>query len=96
MVVLRQQQLLNLLVVDYSLRNSKLLAELCHLLLQKSGTLAVQGCRDPPTQQATLTWACLQMDTNPRGVSMLTLRFIQSILRETGSQGLAMCPGAPA
>ena len=33
---------------QYSL--SKMLPELCHLLLQKSGTQAVQGRKDPPPQ----------------------------------------------
>ena len=55
MVALRQQELLHLPAVDYSLSNSRLLAKLCHLLLQKSATPAVQGRRDPPPQQANLT-----------------------------------------
>ena len=56
MVVLRQQGLLHLPAVEYSLTNSILLPELCHVLLHKSGTLALQGRRNPPPpQQATLT-----------------------------------------
>ena len=55
MVALRQRELLHLPAVDYSLSNTRLLPKLCHLLLQKSGTVAVQGRRDPPPQQATLT-----------------------------------------
>ena len=48
MVALRQQELLHLPAVEYSLTNSRLLPKLCHLVLQKSGTLAVQVRRDPP------------------------------------------------
>ena len=67
MVALRQQGLLHLPAVDYSLSNSTLLPQLCHLLLQKSGTLAVQGRRDPPPQQATLTLGLYADGYQPRG-----------------------------
>ena len=67
MVALRQQELLHLPAVDYSLSNSRLLPKLCHLLLQKSGTLAVQGYRDPPPQLATLTLGLYADGYQPRG-----------------------------
>ena len=63
MVAVRQQELLHLLAVEYSLTNTRLLPDICHLLLQKSGTLAVQGREDPPPQQA-----CMLIDTSPGGV----------------------------
>ena len=64
---LRQQELRHLPAVDYSLSNNRLLPELCHLLLQKSGTLAVQGHSDPPPQQATLTLGLYADGYLPRG-----------------------------
>ena len=67
MVALRQQELLHLPAVEYSLSNNRLLPELCHLLLLKSGTLAVQGRRDPPPQQATLTLGLYADGNQPRG-----------------------------
>ena len=67
MVALRQHELLHLPAVDYSLSNSRVLPELSHLLLQKSGTLAVQGHRDPPPQQATLTLGLYADGYQPRG-----------------------------
>ena len=67
MVALRQPELLHLPAVDYSLSNSRHLAQLCHLLLQKSGTLAVQGLRDPPPQQATLTLGLYADGYQPKG-----------------------------
>ena len=66
-VALRQQEVLHLPAVEYSLSNSRLLPELCHLLLQKSGTLAVQGRRDPSPQQATLTLGLYADGYQPRG-----------------------------
>ena len=63
MVALRGQELLHSPAVDYG----RLLAELCHLLLQKSGTLVVQGHRDPPPQQATLTSGLYADGYQPRG-----------------------------
>ena len=62
-----EQELLHLPAVEYSLSNSTLLPELCHLLLQKSGTLAVQGRRDPPPQQATLTLGLYVDGYQPKG-----------------------------
>ena len=67
MVALRQHDLLHLLAVDYSLSSRGLLPELCHLLLHKSGTLAVQGRRDPPPQQATLILGLYANGYQPRG-----------------------------
>ena len=67
MVALREQELLHLLAVDYSLSNSRPLPDLCHLLLQKSGSLAVQGRRDPPPQQATLSLGLYTDGYQPRG-----------------------------
>ena len=67
MVALWQQELLHLPAAVYSLTNNTLLPELCHLLLQKSGTLAVQGRRDPPPQQATLTLGLYADGYQPRG-----------------------------
>ena len=43
MVALRQQDYLHLAVRTYSLTNSKLLPQLCHLLLQKNRLVAAQG-----------------------------------------------------
>ena len=40
--------------VDYSLTNSKLLPQLYHLLLKKTGLVATQGWQAPPPQHATL------------------------------------------
>ena len=67
MVAPWQQELLHLLAVEHSLNNSKLLPESCHLLLQKSRTLAVQGRRDRPPQQATLTLGLYADGYQPRG-----------------------------
>ena len=50
MVKLRQQELLHLLAVEYSLTNGTLMTELCHVLLQKSSSLAVQRRRNPTPQ----------------------------------------------
>ena len=47
MVALRQQEDLHLAAVDYSLANRKLLPQMCHLLLQKGGSLATQGPHHP-------------------------------------------------
>ena len=55
MVALRQHEDLQLPLVDSSLSNTKLLPQLCHLLLQKCGTLVAQGCQRPPPPCATLT-----------------------------------------
>ena len=66
MVALRQQELLHLLAVE-DLSNSRLLPQLCHLLLQKSGTLAAQGRRGPPPQQATLTLGLYADGYQPSG-----------------------------
>ena len=54
-VALRQQEDLHLPTVHYSLDNKKLLPQLCHLLLQKCGSLAAQGRHKPPQPHATLT-----------------------------------------
>ena len=59
--------LLHLLAVECSLRNSTLLPDLCHLLLQKSRTLAVQVRKDRPPQQATLTLGLYADGYQPRG-----------------------------
>ena len=67
MVALRHQELLHLPAVEYSLSNSRVLPELCHLLLQKCGTLAVQGRTDPPPHQATLTLGVYAHGYQPRG-----------------------------
>ena len=67
MVALRQQELLHLPAVEYSLTKSRVLPELCHLLLQKSGTLAVQGRRDPSPQQATPNLGLYADGYQPRG-----------------------------
>ena len=56
MVALRQHELLCHPALDYSVSNGTPLPQLCHLLLLKSGNLAVQGRRDPPPQQTTLTF----------------------------------------
>ena len=66
MVALRQRELLHLPTVEYSLSNSGLLPELCHLPLQNLGTLAVR-CRDPPPQQATLNLGLYAHGYQPRG-----------------------------
>ena len=76
LVALRQQELLHLPVVEYSLSNNKLLLELCHLLLQKSGTLTVQGHRDPPPQQATLTLGLYADGYQPRGHPNVNPKFL--------------------
>ena len=55
LVAPRQQELLHRPALDYSVSTSRLLPKLCHLLLQESGTLAVQGRKDPQARQATLT-----------------------------------------
>ena len=67
MVALRQQELLHLLAVESSLSNIRLLQELCHLLLQKSGTPVVQGRKDPSPQQATVTLRLYADGYQPRG-----------------------------
>ena len=76
LVALRQQELLHLPVVEYSLSNNRLSLELCHLLLQKSGTLAVQGHRDPPPQQATLTLGLYADGYQPRGRPNVNPKFL--------------------
>ena len=93
MVALRKQELLHLTAVDYSMSNSRLLLEPCHLLLQKFGTLAVQGrSPPPPPQQATLT-LCLYADGyQPKGRPNVNTK-ICIIDFVGGSQGLAMCLG---
>ena len=55
LVAPRQQELLHRPALDYSLSTSRLLPKLCHLLLKESGTVVVQGRRDPQARQATLT-----------------------------------------
>ena len=55
MVALRQQEDTHPPSVDYSLSNNRLLPQLCHLVFQKCGTLAVQGWQEPPPRHATLT-----------------------------------------
>ena len=67
MVAQRQPELLHLPAVEYSLSNSRPLPELCHLLPQKSGTLALQRRRDPPHQQATLTLGLYADGYQPKG-----------------------------
>ena len=67
MVALRQQEDLHLPAVDYSLDNRKLLPQLCHLLLQKGGSLAAQGRQKPPPPHATLTLGLYVDGYQPRG-----------------------------
>ena len=67
MVALAQQKVLHLPAVEYSVTNSRLLQELWHVLLQKSGTLPVQGRRDPPPHQATLTLGLYADGYQPKG-----------------------------
>ena len=67
MVALRQQEDLHLPAVDYSLDNRKLLPQLCHLLLQKCGSLAAQGRQKPPPTHATLTLGLYADGYQPRG-----------------------------
>ena len=67
MVALRQQEDLHLPAVDYSLDNRKLLPQLCHLLLQKCGSLAAQGRQKPPPPHATLTLGLYADGCQPRG-----------------------------
>ena len=67
MAALRQQQLLHFPAVDYSLSNSRQLPQVFQLFLQKSDTLLLQGRRDPPLQQATLTLGLYADGYQPRG-----------------------------
>ena len=67
MVALRQHEDLHLPAVDYSLDNRKLLPQLCHLLLQKCGSLAAQGRQKPPPPHATLTLGLYADGYQPRG-----------------------------
>ena len=68
MVALRQQEDLHLPAVDYSLDNRKLLPQLCHLHLQKCGSLAAQGRqKPPPSSHATLTLGLYANGYQPRG-----------------------------
>ena len=67
MVALRQEEDLHLPAVDYSLDNRKLLPQLCHLLLQKCGSLAAQGRHRPPPHHATLTLGLYADGYQPRG-----------------------------
>ena len=67
MVSLRQQEELLLPSVEYFLSNTKLWPQLCHLLLQKCGTLAAHGHGHPPPLNATLTVALYVDGYQPRG-----------------------------
>ena len=67
MVALRQQVDLHLPSLDYSLTNSKLLPQLCPLLLQNIGIRGAQGRQAPPAQQATLTLRLYLDCYQPRG-----------------------------
>ena len=67
MVALRPQEDLHLPSVDYSLTNSKLLPQLCHLLLQKTWLVAAQGRQAPPPQHATLTLGLYACGYQPHG-----------------------------
>ena len=68
-VALRQQEDLHLPSLDYSLTNSKLSPQLCHLLLQKTGLVAAQGRQASPPQHATLTVRLYGDGYQPRGRS---------------------------
>ena len=67
MVALREQEDLHLPAVDYSMEKRKLLPQLCHLLLQKCGSLAAQGWQKPPPPHATLTLGLYADGYEPRG-----------------------------
>ena len=79
MVSLRQQEQSNLPVVDYSLKNNRVLPQLCHLPLQECGTIVVQGWQELPPQQGTLTvglyaWVLVEGCPNV-GTKIITIDF---------------------
>ena len=67
MVALRQHKHLHLPAVDDSLTNIKLLPQLGHLLLKKTGLVAAQGRQASPPQHATLTLGLCVDGHQPRG-----------------------------